>query len=124
MAGITWGISGSLAKSKAQGEAVGIKVETERMSNVLSGLKAIKNRVVEGEALLYAFSVKLKKSLDKFQSLTGETKELSEEAALELDISIQIIRSIKQVIEIDICNADGFLTKNSGIVFQKIYKEI
>jgi len=124
MAGITWGISGSLAKSKAQGEAVGIKVETERMSNVLSGLKAIKNRVVEGEALLYALSEKLKKSLNKFQSLTGETKELSEEAALELDISIQIIRSIKQVIETDICNADGFLTKNSGIVFQKIYKEI
>ena len=124
MAGITWGISGNLAKAKAQGEAVEIKIETERMSNVLSGIKAVKNRVIEGESLLYALSGKLKKSLDKFQSIVGDDMELTEESAQELDNSVRLIKSIKQVIETDICNADGFLTKNSGIVFRKINKEI
>ena len=124
MAGVTWGISGSLAKSKAEGEAVCIKIEAQRMSGVLYGLKAIESRVDEGEALLYALSKKLKKALDKFKSLVGKSDELSEDATIELNASIQLIKSIKQVIETDICNAEGFLNRNCGIVFRKIEQEV
>ena len=124
MAGVNWGIAGSHAKTKAEKESVEVKIETERMSNVLSGLRAIENRVNEGKALLYALSVKLKKSLDKLQELASDSTELSDEAAKELDISVKLIKSIKQVIETDICNADGFITKKSGVIFHKIEKEI
>ena len=120
MTGINWGISGSVAKTKAQGKAVEIKIEVERMYGVISGLKAIRNRIAEGEALLYALSAKLKKSLDKLKTF----EELSDESAKEVDTSIQLIKSIKQVIETDICNADGYLTKHSGIIFHKIEKEV
>jgi len=124
MAGISWGISGSLAKTKAQGEVVEAKIETERMACVLSGLKAITNRIAEGEALLYALSRKLNKSLKALQSLAGKDSELSEEAGKELDTSVQLIKSLKQVIETDICNADGLLTKKSGVIFRKIEQEV
>jgi len=124
MAGICWGINGSLAKTKAQDEAVEAHIETERMACVLDGLKAIENRVAEGETLLYALSEKLKQSLAALQSLDGNGAELSQEAAKELDASVQLIKSIKQVIETDICDAGGFLTKKSGVIFRKIEKEI
>jgi len=124
MAGINWGISGNIAKTKAQGEAVEVEIEAEKMRGVLSGLKAIGNRIDEGEALLFALSKKLKKSLDKLQSLATDEKELSEAAAKELDTSVKLIKSLKQIIETDICNADGFLTKKSGVTFHKIEQEV
>jgi hypothetical protein len=94
MAGICWGINGSLAEAKAWEESMEAKIETERMACVLDGLKAVENRVVEGESLLYALSGKLKKSLTTLQSLTGDKKELSEEAAKELDVSVNLVKSI------------------------------
>ena len=124
MAGISWGISGSLAKSKAEEDAVETKIETERMLSVLDGIKAIESRVTEGEALLFALSDKLKKSLNKLQAFSTEEKELSEKAVKELNTSVQLIKSIKHVIETDICNANGFLTKKSGVIFRKIQKEV
>ena len=124
MAGICWGINGSLAKTKAQEESIEAKIEAERMARVLDALKAIENRVDEGETLLYALSEKLKKSLAALQSLAENGTGLSEEAVKELDASIRLVKSIKQVIETDICNADGFLTRKSGVVFRKIEKEI
>jgi hypothetical protein len=124
MAGICWGINGSLAEAKAREESMEAKIETERMACVLDGLKAVENRVVEGETLLYALSGKLKKSLATLQSLAGDNKELSDEAAKELDVSVNLVKSIKQVIETDICDASGFLTKKSGVIFRKIEKEI
>jgi hypothetical protein len=124
MAGISWGISGNLAKSKAQEAAVEVKLETEKISGVLTGLKAIEKRVTECEVLLFALSGKLKKSLDKLQSLAGESIELSEEAAKEIDVSVQLIKSLKQVIETDICSANDFLTKKSGVIFSKIKQEV
>ena len=123
-AGISWGISGNLAKTKAQEESLETIIETERMFCILNGLKAIKNRITEGENLLYALSGKLKKSLDNLQSLALKDGELSDEAAKEIDASIRLIKSLKQVIETDICNADGFLTKRSGVIFRKIEQEV
>jgi len=124
MAGICWGISGNLAWVKAQEASAEAKIETERMACVLGGLKAVENRIAEGEGLLFALSKKLKESLDALQSLAGNGNELSEEAAKKLDASVQLVQSIKQVIETDVCNADCFLIKKSGVVFRKIEKEI
>ena len=124
MMGVSWGINGSLAKTKALGKSVEIKIETEQMSGVLSGIKAIEKRIDEGKVLLYVLSDKLKKSLEKFQSIVGNAETLTDEAAKELDTSIYLIKSIKQVIETDICNADGYLTKHSGVIFGKIEQEV
>ena len=124
MAGINWGISGSLARTKAEGEAVESKIETERIAGLLTGLRAIENRVAEGEALLYALAEKLKKSLGALQSLAGEETKLSQAAGKELDVSVRLIKSIKEVIETDISGTNGFLTKKSGIIFRKIKKEV
>ena len=124
MAGINWGISGNLAKLRAQESSVEIMIETERMACVLSGLRAIEKRVDEGESLLYALSAKLKASLEKLQSYPEEKEQLSDKILNELDISIRLIKSIKEIIETDICDAQGFLTKKSGVIFRKIGKEV
>ena len=124
MAGISWGISGNLAKSKAHEASIEAKVETERMSGVLAGLKTIKKRITEGGDLLYSLSAKLKKSLEVLQSLAADDTELSSEAMKEIDTSVLLIKSLKQVIETDICNANGLLTKKSGIIFRKIEQEV
>jgi hypothetical protein len=124
MAGITWGISGSLAKTNAQAQALGTRIEAERMLTVLEGLKSIEERISEGGALLYALSGKLWKSLEALQGHDGTGERLSDEAAREIDASVRLVKSIKQVIETDICSANGFLTKESGIIFRKMLKEV
>jgi len=124
MAGICWGINGSLAITRAREESIESKIETERMLCVLNGIKAIENRIAEGETLLHTLSTKLKKSLDALQSLSVNNGELSKEAVKDIDTSIQLIKSIKQVIETDICNADGLLAKKSGVIFRKIEQEV
>jgi hypothetical protein len=124
MAGINWGISGSRAKTKAEEESVETKIEAERISGVLAGLRTVEKRIKEGEALLFTLSDKLKKSLGALQSLAGNDVELSEDALKELDASVRLIKTIKQVIETDICNTDGFLTRKSGVIFRKIEKEV
>ena len=124
MAGICWGISGSLAKTKAEEASVETRIETERMSCVISALKAIEKRVTEGEALLFALSGRLKASLDALQSFAIKDGDFSEDAAKKIDTSIWLIKSLKQIIETDICNSDGFLTKKSGVVFRKIEQEV
>jgi len=124
MAGISWGISGNLARARAQEESVETIIETERMADVLAALIAVERRVDEGEGLLFALSGKLKKSLDKLQAFTGENTVLSEEAAKELDTSVQLIKSLKQVIETDICDTNGYLVRKSGVIFRKIEQEV
>jgi hypothetical protein len=124
MAGISWGISGSLARTRAQEASLETKIETERMAGVLSGLRALGRRIDEGEALLYALSGKLRKSVDALKALTGGEGEISQAAAKEIDICVRFVKSLKEVIEADICNADGFLTKNSGVIFRKIQQEV
>ena len=99
-------------------------IETERMARTLGGLKAIANRIAEGEALLYALSKKLRKSLAALRAYVATDGGLSEEAARELDTSVRLIISLKNVIETDICNAEGLLTKKSGVVFRKIEREV
>ena len=124
MAGVTWAINGSIAKTKAEETSVETKIETQRMACVLSGLKAIENRVTEGERLLYALSGKLKTSIGVLQSLESKDNEFSEESAQAISTSINLIKSLKQLIETDICNTDGFLTNKSGIIFRKIKQEV
>jgi len=87
-------------------------------------LIAVEKRVDEGEGLLFALSGKLKKSLDRLESLTGGNTGISEESAKEIDASVQIIKSLKQVIEADICDSNGFLVRKSGVVFRKIEQEV
>lgn len=124
MAGVCWGISGNIAKTKAQEESIETKIETERMLGIISGLRAIERRIDEGENLLFSLSKKLKYSLTVLQSLSENDSKLSDKALKEIDTSVWLIKSIKQVIETDICNANGFLTKKSGVIFRKIEKEI
>ena len=124
MAGISWGISGSLARTRAQEASLETKIETERMAGVLSGLRAVSRRIDEGESLLYALSGKLRKSVETLKTFASAEGEISREAAKELDICVRLVKSLKQVIEADICNADGFLTKKSGVIFRKIEQEV
>jgi hypothetical protein len=124
MAGISWGISGNMARTRAQEVSVEIMIETERMADVLVALIAVEKRVDEGEDLLFALSKKLKKSLDRLQSLTVDNTNISEEAVKEIDTSINLIKSLKQVIETDICDSNSFLVRKSGVVFRKIEQEV
>jgi len=125
MAGVTWGISGSLAKARALEEAAETRIETERMARALSGLRAVENRVREGEELVYALAGKLRKSLGRLKSLAAETGgEIPEAAEKEIGVSMRLLKSLKRVIETDICDADGLLSKKSGVAFRKREREV
>jgi hypothetical protein len=124
MAGLSWGISGDAAKTCAKMTAADIAHETEKMRPVLTECKALINRITEGRTLITTVTGKLRtvlKPLQETPPVSGET--LSDSLAENIETAISLTKALKQVIEVDIVNGNGLLTKESGVVFQKIAKE-
>jgi hypothetical protein len=124
MAGLSWGISGNTAKTQARAEAAKLSCETERLESVIAGYKALLERVDEGEHLIASLTEKLRAVLGSLQSVPlPVTDNTSSATAIYLETTISLTRALKQVIEADVCTGNGFLTRESGIVFNKIRKE-
>jgi hypothetical protein len=121
LAGISWGLSGSMAKSAAEAGAVLLEREKEKMKAVLSGFKALSDRITEGESLITALAGKLKAVLKTLGTPEKEANQTARTAGIEAAISLA--RALKQVIETDICTGNGMINALSGVVFHKIRKE-
>jgi hypothetical protein len=118
MAGLSWGISGSTAKTQAENNAVHITHTTKKMEQTLAGFDALLDRITEGENLIKALTEKLRQAL----SLLPDTSDGHEPAA-SIETAISLVRALKKIIETDICTDNGLLTAESGVLFRKVQKE-
>jgi hypothetical protein len=118
MAGLSWGISGSAAKIQAENNALHAARAVKRMERTLAGFDALLERIGEGEELIETLAGKLREVL----SVLPDTPENSETLA-SVETAITLTRTLKQIIETDICTGNGLLNGESGVLFQKIRKE-
>jgi hypothetical protein len=124
LAGVSWGLSGSAAKSAAETDAASLSRETEKMQSVLAGLRAAVDRIDEGESLITALAGKLKKVLETLGTFgKPENQTVSAAMKVHLETAVSLTRALKQVIETDICTGNGMLNAQSGVIFHKIRKE-
>jgi hypothetical protein len=124
LAGVSWGLSGSAAKSAAETDAAALSRETKTMQSVLAGFTAMLDRIDEGETLITDLAGKLKKVLETLGAF-GKPEDQTVSAAMKvhLETAVSLTRVLKQVIETDICIGNGMLNAQSGVVFHKISKE-
>lgn len=118
MAGITWGISGSAAKLQAETNAVYTASETEKMKAVEIGFDTLMDRISEGESLISILTGKLSLVLAELKVLNE-----SDKTAGRIENAITLTRALKQIIEVDVCDGNGLLTPQSGVLFHAVRKE-
>ena len=118
MAGLTWGISGNMAKTQAETNAVYASSEIEKMKPVETGFDALIECIAEGEKLIGALTGKLRLLLAELKLLPE-----SDKTAGRIENAIALTKALKQIIEVDICDGNGLLTPQSGVLFHAIRKE-
>jgi hypothetical protein len=124
IAGLSWGISGDAARTRAEFTAAEIARETEKMKSILAGFNALSTRITEGETLTTTITGELGIVLESLQNARLSPDEpVSDSLAANIETAITLTRTLKQVIEVDIVTGNGMLTMESGILFQKIAKE-
>jgi hypothetical protein len=124
MAGLSWGISGATAKTQAHMTAAQLSCKTEKLKSVLVGYTTLLGRIGEGEHLIASLTEKLLMILSSLNSAPMLPQdETSPETTAFIETAISLVRALKQVIETDVCDGNGFLIAKSGVVFNKIKKE-
>ena len=118
MAGITWGMSGSLARQQAETNAAYALSEIEKLKPVETGFDALLERIAEGENLVNSLTGKLRVALAALKLLPE-----SDETAKRIENAVSLTRVLKQIIEVDICSGDGLLSPESGVLFHTVRKE-
>lgn len=118
MAGLAWGISGSSAKLQAETNAVYASTEIEKLKQVETGFDALIERITEGETLIGALTGKLRLLLSELKLLPE-----SAETAGRIETAIALSKTLKQIIEVDLCDGNGLLTPQSGVLFHAVRKE-
>jgi hypothetical protein len=118
VAGITWGISGSAAKLQAETNAVYASSEIEKLKAVETGFDALLALIAEGENLIKTLTGKLRLALAE---LKGEAE--TEEVPGRIENALSLTRTLKQVIEVDLCTGNGLLSPESGVLFYAVKKE-
>jgi hypothetical protein len=124
IAGLSWGISGDAALTRAEFTATEIARQTKKMKLILAGFNALITRITEGETLTTTLTGELGMVLESLQDARLSPDEaVSDFLAVNIETAITLTRTLKQVIEVDIVTGNGMLTMESGILFQKIAKE-
>jgi hypothetical protein len=124
MTGLTWGISGSVAKTQARATAAQLSCETEKLESVLAGYKALLDRIEEGEHMIASLTEKLRIVLASLSlAPMPATDEAPPEMTAHIEAAISLVRALKQAIETDVCGGNGLLTVESGVAFKKSKKE-
>jgi hypothetical protein len=118
MAGLTWGVSGSAAKTQAEANAAYAAGEIEKLKQLEPGFDALLERIAEGENLIDALTGRLRFALAALKLLPE-----SPETPKRVENAVTLTRALKQVIEVDVCDRNGLLTPQSGVLFRAVRKE-
>jgi hypothetical protein len=118
MAGLAWGMSGNAAKTQAGANAVYASSETEKLKQLEPGFDALLERIAEGGTLIAALTEKLRLVLAELKLLPE-----SPETPKRVENAVSLTRALKQIIEVDVCDRNGLLTPQSGVLFYAVRKE-
>jgi len=123
-AGLNWGISGSRELTNAEASAADLNRETEKMKTVLANIKCFINRLNEGKQLITVLSSKLEPLLVQLEQETVNKKGLIPlETINKIEVAISLTRTLKRIIDVDVCVENGKLTKEAGVLFHTLTEE-
>jgi hypothetical protein len=88
------------------------------MKQLEPGFDAVLERIAEGEKLIEALTGKLRLALAGLKPPPD-----SPETPGRIENAVALARALKELIEVDLCDRNGLLTPQSGVLFYAVRKE-
>ena len=114
---ISFAVGGSRAKDKAQKVASAVRIERERMEETITLCRNLRKRIAEGSSVLNRLSNDMTHVME---DLSQDQESSAQESSIEKLLLLS--KTMKRVIDIDICTTEGVLLEKAGLLYTEVNK--
>ena len=114
---ISFAVGGSRAKDKAQKVASAVRIERERMEETITLCRNLRKRIAEGSSVLNRLSNDMTHVME---DLAQDQESSAQESSIEKLLLLS--KTMKRVIDIDICTTEGVLLEKAGLLYTEVNK--
>lgn len=114
---ISFAVGGSRAKDKAQKVASAVRIERERMEETITLCRNLRKRIAEGSSVLNRLSNDMTHVME---DLAQDQESSAQESSIEKLLLLS--KTMKRVIDIDICTTEGVLLEKAGLLYTAVNK--
>ena len=114
---ISFAVGGSRAKDKAQKVASAVRIERERMEETITLCRNLRKRIAEGSSVLNRLSNDMTHVME---DLAQDQESSAQESSIEKLLLLS--KTMKKVIDIDICTTEGVLLEKAGLLYTEVNK--
>lgn len=114
---ISFAVGGSRAKDKAQKVASTVRIERERMEETITLCRNLRKRIAEGSSVLNRLSNDMTHVME---DLAQDQESSAQESSIEKLLLLS--KTMKRVIDIDICTTEGVLLEKAGLLYTEVNK--
>lgn len=114
---ISFAVGGSRAKDKAQKVASAVRIERERMEETITLCRNLRKRIAEGSSVLNRLSNDMTHIME---DLAQDQESSAQESSIEKLLLLS--KTMKRVIDIDICTTEGVLLEKAGLLYTAVNK--
>lgn len=114
---ISFAVGGSRAKDKAQKVASAVRIERERMEETITLCRNLRKRIAEGSSVLNRLSNDMTHVME---DLAQDQESSAHESSIEKLLLLS--KTMKRVIDIDICTTEGVLLEKAGLLYTAVNK--
>lgn len=114
---ISFAVGGSRAKDKAQKVASAVRIERERMEETITLCRNLRKRIAEGSSVLNRLSNDMTHVME---DLAQDQESSAHESSIEKLLLLS--KTMKRVIDIDICTTEGVLLEKAGLLYTEVNK--
>jgi hypothetical protein len=114
---ISFAVGGSRAKDKAQKVASAVRIERERMEETITLCRNLRKRIAEGSSVLNRLSNDMTHVM---KGLAQDQESSAHESSIEKLLLLS--KTMKRVIDIDICTTEGVLLEKAGLLYTAVNK--
>jgi len=114
---ISFAVGGSRAKDKAQKVASAVRIERERMEETITLCRNLRKRIAEGSSVLNRLSNDMTHVM---KCLAQDQESSAHESSIEKLLLLS--KTMKKVIDIDICTTEGVLLEKAGLLYTEVNK--
>ncbi len=114
---ISFAVGGSRAKDKAQKVASAVRIERERMEETITLCRNLRKRIAEGSSVLNRLSNDMTHVME---DLVQDQESSAQESSIEKLLLLS--KTMKRVIDIDICTTEGVLLEKAGLLYTEVNK--
>ena len=114
---ISFAVGGSRAKDKALKVASAVRIERERMEETITLCRNLRKRIAEGSSVLNRLSNDMTHVME---DLAQDQESSAQESSIEKLLLLS--KTMKRVIDIDICTTEGVLLEKAGLLYTAVNK--